>query len=152
VVLSSLTEIGAGDSAILLDGKRGLFFLLSPFRRRAADEGLREEPIFFTCAPWEASGIQRQEYQLGRRAVSPQPNPLPMGEGDEFSPFSLWERSGDEGLREESIFLICAPWAALHKNSYFVFFRVISWIVWLRILSTRSTKLHEISRSNTKQY
>jgi len=25
---------------------------------------------------------------------------------------------------------------------------VISWIVWLRILSTRSTKLHEISRSN----
>src|SRR5437867_12300546 len=31
----------------------------------------------------------------------------------------------------------------------FVEFSVISWIVWLRILSKRSTKLHEISRSNT---
>jgi Flp pilus assembly protein TadD len=28
---------------------------------------------------------------------------------------------------------------------------VISWIVWLRILSTRSTKLHELSESNTNQ-
>ena len=31
----------------------------------------------------------------------------------------------------------------------FVKLSVISWIVWLRILSTRSTKLHEISRSNS---
>src|SRR5437667_5709388 len=56
--------------------------------------------------------------------VSPHPNPLPIEEGETrfeigfrpgaFLPSPFGRRVGDEGLREEPIFLFCAPWAFSH--------------------------------------
>ncbi len=60
-----------------------LVLLPSPFGRGAGDEGLREESIFLYLCSVVGEWHSKTKHQSGvDPAVSPHPNPLPMGEGD----------------------------------------------------------------------
>ena len=78
-------------------------FLPSPLGRRAGDEGLREHSIFCSCPARGEWHSKTKTFIEADAAVSPHPNPLPAGEGEEFpgdlridEPRGLWRVSGNE--------------------------------------------------------